>query len=280
MTKSTGTVFNIQHFCVNDGPGIRTTVFLKGCPLFCVWCHNPESQRFGAEMLFYKDKCVGCGRCRGITAADGDFVCYNGAREICGKSLAVDEILTEVLKDKPFYDSSDGGVTLSGGEPLAQFSFSLDLLKNAKKNGIHTAMETCGYTEKSKILAIAAYTDLFLFDCKETDSVLHKKYTGVGNEVILDNLKALSDNGHKIILRCPIIPGFNDRPEHFREIANIANKLGGIEHVEIEPFHQLGESKYAALGRNCLDIKIPDDAAVDEWIEQIRAGTEKKVRRA
>ena len=280
MTKSTGTVFNIQHFCVNDGPGIRTTVFLKGCPLSCVWCHNPESQRFGAEVLFYKDKCVGCGRCCGITAADRDFVCYNGAREICGKTLAVEEILAEVLKDKPFYDSSDGGITLSGGEPLAQFPFSLDLLKNAKKNGVHTAMETCGYTEKSKILAIAAYTDLFLFDCKETDSMLHKKYTGVGNEMILDNLKALSDNGHKIILRCPIIPGFNDRPGHFKEIANIANKLDGIEHVEIEPFHRLGESKYAALGRNCADIKIPDDAAVDEWIEQIRAGTEKTVRRA
>ena len=275
-----GTVFNIQRFCVNDGPGIRTTVFLKGCPLSCVWCHNPESQRFEPEMLFYKDKCTGCGRCKGITAAYKDFVCFNGAKEICGKTVTSDEVTTEVLNDKPFYENSGGGVTLSGGEPLAQYDFSLELLKKAKENGIHTAIETCGYAEKSKILEIAKYVDLFLFDCKETDPELHKKYTGVDNKVILENLKALSDTGSKIILRCPIIPGFNDRAEHFKGISEIADKFSGIEHIEIEPFHPLGESKYSALSREYADIQPPDTETADKWIEQIKLGTKKEVKRA
>ena len=275
-----GTIFNIQRFCVNDGPGIRTTVFLKGCPLSCVWCHNPESQRFEPEILFYKDKCTGCGRCKCVTAADRDFVCFNGAKEICGKTVTAGEVTAEVLKDKPFYENSGGGVTLSGGEPLAQYDFSLELLKKAKENGIHTAIETCGYAEKSKILEIAKYVDLFLFDCKETDQELHKKYTGVDNKIILDNLKALSDAGSKIILRCPIIPGFNDRAEHFKGISEIADKFSGIEHIEIEPFHPLGESKYSALNREYADIQPPDAQMVDKWIGQIKFGTKKEVKRA
>ena len=272
-----GTVFNIQRFCVNDGPGIRTTVFLKGCPLSCVWCHNPESQRFEPEILFYKDKCTGCGRCKCVTAADRDFVCFNGAKEICGKTVSANEVTAEVLKDKPFYENSGGGVTLSGGEPLAQYDFSLELLKKAKENGIHTAIETCGYAEKSKILEIAKYVDLFLFDCKETDPELHKKYTGVDNKIILDNLKALSNAGSKIILRCPIIPGFNDRAEHFKGISETAEKFIGIEHIEIEPFHPLGESKYSALGRGVADIPVPSGKTVDKWIKQIGCGTDKDV---
>ncbi len=275
-----GIIFNIQRFCVNDGPGIRTTVFLKGCPLSCVWCHNPESQRFEPEILFYKDKCTGCGRCRGITAADRDFVCFNGAKEICGKTVTADEVTAEVLKDKPFYENSGGGVTLSGGEPLAQYDFSLELLKKAKANGIHTAVETCGYAERSKILEIAKYVDLFLFDCKETDPELHKEYTGFDNKVILENLKALSDTGSKIILRCPIIPGFNDRAEHFKGISEAADKFSGIVHIEIEPFHPLGESKYSALGREYANIQTPDTETVDNWIEQIKLGTKKEVKRA
>ena len=263
---------------MNDGPGIRTAVFLKGCPLSCVWCHNPESQRFEPEILFYKDKCTGCGRCRGITAADKDFVCFNGAKEICGKTVTADEVTAEVLKDKPFYENSGGGVTLSGGEPLAQYDFSLELLQKAKENGIHTAVETCGYAERSKILEIAKYIDLFLFDCKETDPELHKEYTGFDNKVILENLKALSDAGSKIILRCPIIPGFNDRAEHFKRISETANKFSGIEHIEIEPFHPLGESKYSALGRKYANIKTPDTETVNNWIEQIKLGTEKMVK--
>ena len=275
-----GTVFNIQRFCVNDGPGIRTTVFLKGCPLSCVWCHNPESQRFEPEILFYKDKCTGCSRCKSVTAADRDFVCFNGAKEICGKTVSANEVTAEVLKDKPFYKNSGGGVTLSGGEPLAQYDFSLELLKMAQENGIHTAVETCGYAERSKILEIAKHVDLFLFDCKETDPELHKEYTGFDNKIILENLKALSDAGSKIILRCPIIPGFNDRAEHFKGISEIADKFSGIAHIEIEPFHPLGESKYSALNREYADIQPPDAETVDNWIGQIKFGTKKEVRRA
>lgn len=265
---------------MNDGPGIRTTVFLKGCPLSCVWCHNPESQRFEPEILFYKDKCTGCGRCKNLTVNSTDFVCFNGAKEICGKTIESDYVISEVLKDKIFYDTSNGGMTLSGGEPLAQYDFSLELLKRAKANGIHTAIETCGYAEKSKILEIAKYVDLFLFDCKETNPELHKEYTGFDNKIILENLEALSDAGSKIILRCPIIPGFNDRAEHFKGISEIADKFSGIEHIEIEPFHPLGESKYSALGREYADIQPPDTETADKWIEQIKLGTEKEVKRA
>ena len=171
-------------------------------------------------------------------------------------------------------------MTLSGGEPLARYDFSLELLKKAKENGIHIAVETCGYTEKSKILEIAKYVDLFLFDCKETDPELHKKYTGIYNKVILENLKALSDAGSKIILCCPIIPGFNDRAEHFKGISETAEKFSEIEHIEIEPFHSLGESKYSALSRKYADIHPPDAETVDNWIEQIKLGTEKEVKRA
>ena len=198
-------------------------------------------------------------------------------RKFAEKPFRRYEVTAEVLKDKPFYKNSGGGVTLSGGEPLAQYDFSLELLKKAKENGIHTAVETCGYAEKSKILEIAKYVDLFLFDCKETDPELHKEYTGFDNKIILENLKALSDAGSKIILRCPIIPGFNDRAEHFKGISETAEKFIGIEHIEIEPFHPLGESKYSALDREVADIPVPSGKTVDKWIKQIGCGTDKDV---
>ena len=282
-------IFDIERNSYVDGPGIRTTVFLKGCPLSCVWCHNPESQSFEKQIMFYKSKCIGCGKCREVCpnnlkscdfCGKCELYCPADARKICGKEYTIDEVLKEIVKDKPFYENSGGGVTLSGGEPLAQYDFSLELLKKAKENGIHTAIETCGYAEKSKILEIAMYVDLFLFDCKETDPELHKEYTGFDNKIILDNLKALSDAGSKIILRCPIIPGFNDRAEHFKGISEIADKFSGIEHIEIEPFHPLGESKYSALNREYADIQPPDAETVDNWIEQIKLGTKKEVKRA
>lgn len=264
-----GTIFNIQKFCVNDGPGIRTTVFLKGCPLSCLWCHNPESQAAEKEILFYADQCVGCGRCSGITAENSDFICFHGAKEICGKVVSTEEVLREVLKDKIFYDNSNGGMTLSGGEPLYQFAFSLELLKKAKENGLHTAIETCGFASPEKIKQIAAYTDLFLFDYKETDSELHKKFVGVNNEIIISNLKLLDRLSKKIILRCPIIPGYNDRTEHFDGICRLANELTSILHVELEPYHSLGENKYLALNKNMHTIQTPDKEQKNHWLNMI-----------
>ena len=273
-----GTIFNIQKFCVNDGPGIRTCVFLKGCPLKCVWCHNPESQSAKSEIMFYADKCIGCGRCKNITAEDKDFVCFNRAKEICGKSISVDEVISEVLKDKIFYDNSGGGITLSGGEPLYQFEFSFELLKKAKERGLHTAVETCGFSTADNIKRIAEYTDLFLYDYKETNSAMHKDFTGVGNEIIISNLKLLNSLNKQIILRCPIIPGYNDRQAHFDGICTVANDLENIVRIEIEPYHPLGENKYLSLGRNTYKIKMPEDEQKAGWLNAISKKSIKEVK--
>jgi len=242
-----GEIFNIQKFCSNDGPGIRTTVFFKGCPLRCIWCHNPESQNHNKEIMFYPDKCTGCGRCKNLTIDDANFVCFSGAKEICGKTVSSDEVIAEIMKDYIFYKNSGGGITLSGGEPLFQFEFALDILKKSKENNLHTAIETCGFADKSKITEIAKYTDLFLFDFKESNPELHKNYTGVDNTLIMQNLYLLNELKKDIILRCPIIPGYNDRKENYDKISYIANALTSIIGVEIEPYHSFGESKYQAL---------------------------------
>ena len=275
-----GNIFNIQRFCVNDGPGIRTTVFFKGCPLSCTWCHNPESQSFEPEILFYRDKCTGCGRCKNLTVNNADFICFNGAKEIFGKTVDSDYVISEVLKDKIFYDSSDGGMTLSGGEPLSQPEFTLELLKKAKEYKIHTALETCGFANTEVMRKAAELTDLFLFDYKETDPILHKKITGQDNILILNNLNLLNVLGKRVILRCPIIPGFNDRDNHFLGISKTANCFECIEHIEIEPYHSLGAEKYEALGRKHPNIAVPEAAAVEGWLEKLRSLTEKEVKRA
>ena len=292
-----GTIFNIQKFCVNDGPGIRTTVFLKGCPLKCIWCHNPESQSEKTEIMFYKDKCVNCGRCAAVcknnchSFDDGVhkferkncikcFECTKigcEALEKVGREISADEVIDEVLKDKIFYDNSGGGITLSGGEPLCQFDFSLEILKLAKENELHTAMETCGFTSTDRIEEISKYVDLFLFDYKETNSELHKKYIGIGNEVILENLSLLNSMGKSIILRCPIIPGCNDRKEHFEGICNVANKFENVLHIEIEPYHSLGESKYESLGLTEHKFHSPSDQEKETLLLRISTNTDKKV---
>lgn len=275
-----GNIFNIQRFCVNDGPGIRTAVFLKGCPLACAWCHNPESQAFKPEILFYRDKCTGCGRCRVLTADCTNFVCFYGAKEICGKTVDSDDVISEVLKDKIFYDTSGGGMTLSGGEPLFQPEFTLALLQSAKENKIHTALETCGFADTEVMKKAAKLTDLFLFDYKETDPLLHKKFTRQDNGRILDNLRLLDLLGKEVILRCPIIPGYNDRADHFAGIAETANRYNCITHIEIEPYQSLGEGKYQALGRKNLHIAVPEEPVIAGWLENLRCLTGKEVKRA
>ena len=273
-----GIIFNVQKFCLNDGPGIRTTVFFKGCPLRCKWCHNPESFSTQKQIMFYPDKCAGCGKCKSLTTEDSVFFCPNGAKEICGKTVSSEEVIAEVVKDKIFYEKSGGGMTLSGGEPLFQADFALDLLKKAKENGINTAIETCGAVSPETIRRASELTDIFLFDYKETDPALHKEYTGVSNEAVLSNLRLLDNLGNKIILRCPIIPGYNDRADHFDGICKTAKDINNIERVEIEPYHSLGESKYSALGFEPPKISVPTDEQKNAWLDHIKEKCSKPVR--
>ncbi|MBQ9116761.1 MAG: glycyl-radical enzyme activating protein [Clostridia bacterium] len=254
-----GMIFNIQRFCINDGPGIRTTVFFKGCPLNCKWCHNPESQSPDIEIM--RD---------------------NGSDEICGTYMTVQDVMDEVLKDKVFYKNSGGGLTLSGGEPLMQFEFAYELLKQAKQNGIHTCVETCGFSTSENISKIAEFTDIFLYDWKLTNNKLHNEYTGVSNDLILENLKQIDEDGSKIILKCPIIPNVNDTKDHFQGIANISNSLKNILAIEIEPYHSLAKNKYIRLGKEeaVYSFEQPDEQQIEIWIAQFQKYTNVIVKKA
>lgn len=298
-----GTVFNIQKFSVNDGPGIRTTVFLKGCPLRCIWCHNPESKSSDAEIFFDVRKCIGCGKCVQIclqnchTMTDGVHtfnrdkceacgkcteVCYADSLEKAGEIKSVTQVIDEVMKDKAFYDNSGGGITLSGGEPMMQFEFAFEILRTSKEKGLHTCIETCGFAAEDHYRKIAPYVDIFLFDFKESDSIKHKEFTGVGNELILSNLHMLDSIGSKIVLRCPVIPTLNDRNEHFDAIASLANSLANVTEINIEPYHPLGSGKAEMLGRDYVlkDLTFPDDSTVTQWLEYISARTDVTVKKA
>lgn len=298
-----GTIFNIQKFCVNDGPGIRTTVFLKGCPLRCIWCHNPESKKTAPEMFYNAQKCVKCGRCakacdkvchefsddvhlydREKCAVCGKCaeVCPTEALETAGYEISVEDALRDVLKDKVFYDNSGGGMTVSGGEPMLQFDFTLSLMKSAKEAGLHTCMETCGYAPEERYREIAPYVDIFLFDYKITDPEKHRECTGVTNELILSNLRMLDGAGSKIILRCPIIPTVNDTEEHLSAIANLANSLSNVLEINIEPYHPLGSGKSEMLGREYAlqGLGFPEEETVKGWIETVKSRTEITVKKA
>ncbi len=297
-----GTIFNIQRFSINDGPGIRSTVFYKGCPLNCLWCHNPESKSKDQEILFDVKKCLGCMRCAELCPSGCHSlrdnlhvfdrfacrlcgkcaeVCYADALEIVGYQRSVSQILEEVLKDKVFYDCSGGGVTLSGGEPMYQLQFTYELLAELKKFGLHTCMETCGYAGKEAFRKIAGLVDIFLFDYKETDSGRHETFTGASNARILENLRLLDDLGCKIILRCPIIPTLNDTREHLEGIAATANSLKNILQIDVEPYHPLGTGKAENLGKAypLMDLTFPSNETVDGWVAQIAAKTDVPVKK-
>lgn len=296
-----GKIFNIQRYCTHDGPGIRTTVFLKGCPLSCAWCHNPESKRTESEIHYIGSRCLGCGACVAVcpahchTMENGEHrferancthckkcvsVCPSALTEV-GKDVSVEEVIAEVMEDKIFY-RSDGGLTLSGGEPLLQAEFSLALIKRAKENGLTTCIETSGFAPFDVLEGFLPYVDLFLFDYKLTDSELHRKYTGVDNKTILENLFKIDGLGAKTVLRCPIIPGVNDTDEHFLGIASVANRLKNVQKIEIEPAHTIGESKYVQMGYGepSLKYRTPTNDEVDGWIEKIKKNTKVLVKRS
>lgn len=268
--RAKGRILNIQHFCMDDGPGIRTVVFLKGCPLKCVWCHNPESQAFYSELMYRPDKCVNCmscvrvcpGKCHRAEGATHVFaredckncgmcssVCEFDALSTAGIILSVEDVMEEILSEKVFYEQSGGGITLSGGEPLAQPDFSMEILKECREAGIHTCVETCGFAQKETLRRIAEYTDLFLFDYKLTDDRLHREYTGADRKPIMENLRLLKELDIPVILRCPMIPGINLEEDHYMGIAATAQNHGNILEIQLEPYHPLGVGKNRALGK-------------------------------
>lgn len=262
-------IFDIVRSSFVDGPGIRTTIFFKGCNLKCSWCHNPESQSFQKEIMFYENKCTGCGKCKNLTVEDKGFFCLNDAKEICGKEYTVNEIVKEVMKDKHFYESSGGGVTFSGGECMLQIDFLQEILKRCRKNGIHTAVDTAGYVSWESFERIIPYTDLFLYDIKVMDNEIHQKHTGVNNTLILKNLVKLLRLGVPVWVRIPIIPGVNDNREEMEKIHELFSENGYPKKIELLPYHAMGEHKYAALGRRPSVFELPVGEKIKELNEII-----------
>ena len=280
-----GLVFGIQHFSIHDGEGIRSNVFLKGCPLRCLWCHNPEGLSAQIGIQYIQNKCRGCGRCGYIFKNMHDLYikseeekqayaaqCVYGALEPVGKWMTVTEVIDDVMKDLCFFKESNGGITVSGGEPMLQHEYTLALLKEAKKRGIQTAMETSGFASLKQYKQVLPYVDEFLWDYKETDETKHKEFTGVSNQRILENLDALYKDGANIILRCPIIPGLNDTEEHFRGIAKRSRQMKNLKGVELMPYHKFGVAKDARIGRmEQKEYEIPSKDMKKSWEEQIIA---------
>ena len=264
----TATIFDIQRNSYVDGPGIRTTVFFKGCNLKCAWCHNPESHSPKREMLFYKDKCVGCGKCKEKcpnSLEKCDFCekctifCPQDAREICGKEYTAEELLKVILKDKAFYDASGGGVTFSGGECMLRIDFLAEILRLCKENGIHTAVDTAGHVPFESFARILPHTDLFLYDVKCLDRETHKKFVGVSNDRILENLTKLFSAGAHVLIRIPVIPSVNDSEEEMEAIAAFLRSAGKPQGVELLPYHRMGEHKYTALGKKATLFDVPSE---------------------
>ena len=275
------TVFEIERFALNDGPGIRTVVFFKGCPLACRWCSNPESQRAEVELVYRPRRCLACGRCveacgqkalelaqavvidRERCTACGDCVraCNTAALTLAGSRLAVGEILREVLRDEAFYRNSGGGVTFSGGEPTAQPQALRALAGLCRESGLHTCLETCGFCGWETLRDTLPVLDLILFDLKHLDEARHEELTGVGNALVLANFRRLLEAGKAVVARFPLIPGTNDDPRHLERVGEFLAGCSPGMRVDVLPYHRLGSSKYAGLGREyALDCLTPPSA--------------------
>lgn len=310
ITVPKGKVYDIQGFSVHDGPGIRTTVFLKGCPLSCLWCHSPESQSFKTQVAYMDLRCVGlekcslclsqcpigalrpgepvespvdgsmsrhvvldrqlcddCGKCAGS--------CFSKALYLCGEDYTVEDVVNRIEKDMPFYrKSGSGGVTVSGGEPMSQPAFTTSLLKACREKGIHTALDTTGFAQYEALKGVLPYTNLFLYDLKAMDSAVHKRTTGVPNELILENARRLASDGATFQLRAPIIPGINDNDEHIRALgAFCASIKDSVEMLQLLPYHKLGSVKYDRLQLDNLmpsDLEPPDDETMLKYADYLK----------
>ena len=270
-----GVIFDIKKYSIHDGPGIRTTIFFKGCPLTCWWCHNPESQDPKPEIIIHPNRCILCESCvqsctqnaislkqdnegSFLITTDRDLcircgtcteVCYAEAREVIGKEVTITEVIKEIEKDRLFYDQSGGGVTFSGGEPLFQSGFLTALLQECRDREIHTTLDTCGFSSWETIDKLRQNVNLFLYDLKMIDDIKHRRYVGVSNRLILDNLQRLSEHEHNIIIRIPIIPGINDDEENIELTIEFISSLPHLSGINLLPYHHMASSKYAGIGK-------------------------------
>ncbi len=284
-----GMIFSIQRYSIQDGPGIRTTVFLKGCPLRCKWCSNPESQNPHPEILVRRQKCQACERCMescesdAITMVDGAVhidrslcvlcmrcvdVCPTGTLEVTGKSMTLEEVVEESSRDELFYQNSGGGVTLSGGEPLYQPEFTYHFLRMCKERALSTALDTCGYAQWEILERVLPFTDVVLFDLKHLDTAMHLEGTGVGNELIRDNLKRILLEGKtRVWIRIPVITGFNDSEQYMMDLSAAIRDMP-VEKISLLGYHEWGSTKYASLGR---EYPLDGTGALDkERLERLK----------
>ncbi|MFC2060531.1 glycyl-radical enzyme activating protein [Chloroflexota bacterium] len=288
--KGKGLVFNIQRYSLQDGPGIRTTVFLKGCTLRCSWCSNPESQAVFPEILNRRALCTKCELCIGVCPVGAISlgtkgvrigrkactnclacvsVCYPGALKIAGTEMSVEEVFNEVVRDEAFYRNSGGGVTLSGGEPLLQPDFALPFLQLCREAGLHTTIDTCGHVDPPVLERVLDYTDLVLYDLKHMDHVMHKKLTGVSNELILNNLRSIAGREVPHIIRFPIIPDINDSEENIRAMVSLVAGLSGVGVINLLPYHRLGMGKYDMLSHRYKLGALP--SATTPQVEKVQS---------
>jgi pyruvate formate lyase activating enzyme len=291
---TTGVIFDLKKYAIHDGPGIRTTVFFKGCPLACQWCHNPEGLTAAIQRIYRVERCIGCGQCIQLCpqkalqrTAEGVIVdsakcdlcricadqCPSEAVAFVGRKVSAADIAGLIEKDVAFYDQSEGGVTFSGGEPLMQPGFLLELLDVCGDLDLHRTVDTTGYADPELLMKVAQKTDLFLYDLKIMDAEKHRTYTGVSNERILANLKRLAQSGARIQLRMPVILGINSDAENIAQTADFVHSLRGVEHISLLPFHDSARSKYRRLGMHWVSAQIPPPSA--ELLQRIAARLEK-----